>query len=369
MIGVMASTVSVRDDEGKVQGRLRRLKGGRTMSSTYRWLALSSVLAVALAGSQCLPLPSDARTIGVTPVVDVAEASGGGRIAFASDRNDGKAQIFIMNADGTNPVQVTQGPDEHLWPALRPDGGLMASMCLASQNASDVCVFEPDGTHETRLTTSGKAVFPSWSPDGRQLAFTDGFDQNSSTVSGDIYVMDGDGSNVTQLTYTHADAFPAWSPDGKLIAFSSARDGGRSGIYVMNADGVHQQKLTQGHPQDFAPAWSPDGRRIAFFSSPDLKKLVGDIYVMTAAGKNPTQLTHTDKAALPAWAPDDRRIVFTALVDDHSEIDVMNADGSHLTRLTKGQATDAGAAWEPIAGGPPSDGGSTQSSPSHRPSK
>ena len=94
--------------------------------------------------------------------------------------------------------------------------------------------------------------------------------------NGEIYVMDADGGNQQRLTNNpDRDFQPSWSPDGKRIAFVSNRDGlmGAFGItdeiYVMDADGGNQQRLTEDPGDDGSPSWSPDGKRIAFESFRD----------------------------------------------------------------------------------------------------
>jgi dipeptidyl aminopeptidase/acylaminoacyl peptidase len=110
-----------------------------------------------------------------------------------------------------------------------------------------------DGTGQTRLTEQlGVDAFPSWSPDGMQIAFHSERDGNS-----EIYVMDADGSNQVRLTNDLAgDSTPAWSPDGTKIAFQSGREGGVD-IFLMNPDGSDQMNITNTPFADVDPDWQP----------------------------------------------------------------------------------------------------------------
>ena len=172
-----------------------------------------------------------------------------------------------------------------------------------------------------------------------QIAFVSERDGNS-----EIYVMNADGSNQTRLTHNRAyDADPTWSPDGRRIAFVSNRDG-NSEIYVMDADGSNQIRLTYTTGSD-SPAWSPDGHRIAF-------RLEGDssgIYVMDADGNNQTRL-FSDWAFAPAWSPDGRRITFNGYgcgnPDHNSCVYVIDTDGNNKTSLATITARSA-VIWSP----------------------
>jgi len=128
------------------------------------------------------------------------------RIAFASVHDD-NYEIYVMNADGSNQIRLTDNP-----------------------------------AHDIGFT---------WSPDGRKIAFTSDRDGNYA-----IYVMNADGSNQTCLTNNQANnGSPAWSPDGNEIAFASDHDG-KAEIYVMNADGSDQTRLTDNPASDYNPTWS-----------------------------------------------------------------------------------------------------------------
>ena len=122
-----------------------------------------------------------------------------------------------------------------------------------------------------RLTDDPAADWsPSFSPDGRHLAFMSERDGNQ-----EIYVMGFDGSNPTRLTHHLAGDFsPSFSPNGRHIAFVSYRDGNFE-IYVMGSDGSNPTRLTHHPADDGSPSFSPDGRHIVFGSDRD-----GEIYVM-----------------------------------------------------------------------------------------
>ena len=171
-------------------------------------------------------------------------------------------------------------------------------------------------------TASARDGSPSWSPDGLRIAFYSDRDGNS-----EIYVMDADGSNQRRLTDTAADeGYPSWSPDGKTIAFDSDRDGNFE-IYVMNADGTVPRRLTSSPARDVSASWSPDGKQIAFMSDRDGGF---DVYVMNADGSNPARRTTTGTAWFPVWSPDGTKLAFHVGRDVH----VTQPDGSQLTRLT-----------------------------------
>jgi len=254
-------------------------------------------------------------------------------IAFTSDR-DGSAGIYRINPDGSGEIRLAKGSA----PSWSPDGSQIAFVDFVDSRP-EIFVMNADGSAPLRLTDN-RDVSPSWSPDGRQIAFMSSRDGNA-----EIYVMNRDGSAVTRLTTNSAlDDEPSWSPDGRQIAFTSNRDGNDE-IYVMNADGSSQTRLTNSPTTDRSPTWSPDGQRIAFASDPGFNF---DIYAMNLDGSALTRLTNSSSIELePSWSPDGQQIAFMSFRDGNHEIYVMNADGSAQTRLTNNPATDQGPAWSP----------------------
>ena len=182
--------------------------------------------------------------------------------------------------------------------------------------------------------------------DGR-IAFSTNRDGNY-----EVYVMNADGSGQTRLTNEAASDFagpgsPVWSPDGSKIAFKTARHGNWE-VNVMNADGSGQTRLTNHPDIDIYPAWSPDGKRIAFQSWRDGG--APEVYVMNADGSGQTRLTNNSVFdGSPAWSPDGTKIAFASARgwNLNVEVYVMNADGSAQTNLTNHTAADRPPAWSP----------------------
>ncbi len=238
------------------------------------------------------------------------------RIAFESTRSrHWIAEIYMMNPDGGQIRQLTDEPKYDGEPAWSPDGRRITFMSYRDLKQipergvirGEIYVMNADGTNPINLTRSVEKAegVSTWSPDGKQIAFTSAELFNGHTlVNSDIFVMEADGGDPINITNHDAlDQTPDWSPDGNRIAFTSDRDGNIE-IYVMNADGTNPINLTNHPAEDNRSSWSPDGTRIAFDSNRD-----GDgnleIYVMNADGANPINITNApDVLDLnPSWGP------------------------------------------------------------------
>lgn len=282
-------------------------------------------------------------------------------IAFTSTRS-GNSEIYRMNSDGKRVRKLTEHPKYDGGAAWSPDGQQITFISFRDLNRievggivlGEIYMMNADGQNPINLTQSVEKpdLGSSWSPDGKQIAFgsSELFVQEDIFRS-DIWVMDVDGGNSHNLTKHDAqDVAPAWSPNGNWIAFSSDRDGNRE-IYVMDSDGANPINLTNHPARDGGPAWEPDGKLIAFTSDRDKKDEADkniEIYVMNSDGTNPINLTnHPAEDKRPSWSPDGTRIAFSSNRDVNREVYVMNADGTNLINLTNHPAWDGHPSWGP----------------------
>jgi Tol biopolymer transport system component len=227
-----------------------------------------------------------------------AWSADGKKIVFQNDADDADEfgrDLWVMDANGRNRVNITNTPNVDEWqPAWFPSGKKIAYRAAGIE----VLTLNAKGkaTKTTRLTSDGAE--PAISPNGKKIAFASHRDGDA-----EIYVMrsdipEGPNNRPGKLTdnATYSDSQPDWSPDGSRIVYSSARGGNWEDIFVMRADGSGKKNLTRNPARDQHPVFSPDGRWVAFDSDRNLWKMRID-------GTRLTQLTSDDENLQPDWQP------------------------------------------------------------------
>ena len=268
-------------------------------------------------------------------------------IAFSSDRalppqaelgdfDTRRLDLYLMDARGMHLRRLTKNYLTDVFPAVSRDGKHIA-FTRDIRGYGQVFVLDlRDGAVHMLTHAHANSGLPAWSPDGNLIAFAT--DRKSPREGDEIWVMNADGSAqqpVTRTLPSTNDGWPSWAPDGKRIAFAreTAAD---SAIYAVNLDGSNLERLTrQKQSLDTQPAWSPSGKEIVYES--DLFMLPGQLFAMHTDGSGRRQLTDPSVGASsrPSWSWDGKRIVFMASRDHHTDVWVMNADGSGQVQLTR----------------------------------
>ena len=254
-------------------------------------------------------------------------------------------------------------------PAIDPTSGEVAT----SEAFARLVASRPDGTRKRvifdlagadRYRGPDSAWGPSWSKDGRWLAFAVGPPFASGNADVDIWKIRGDGRDAMNLTPDSEanDALPDFSPDGRRIVFRSMRDGNAE-IYVMNADGAGVHRLTRHEATDTMPAFSSAGDRVAFTSFRD-----GNFELYTVAvdedGRpgRPERLTRNPGHDMhPRFSPDDEWVLFTSQRGEfndelpllrvvfqpqpYGELHAIRLADKTVVRLTHNKWEDGPTAW------------------------
>ena len=313
----------------------------------------------------------------VAPSAQAAFPGANGRINFSSDAGSatGNGDVYDMRSDGSGQRNLTNNPAEDFYGHYSPDGRRIAFTSFRDagdaqddvRNHAELYVMDADGSHQRRITFNQlPEKNPSWSPDGKHLVFWRS--ARITTVGdelppGDLWIVNletGQTRSLFKKPMSDEDV-PQWSPDGGRIAFDSAGEFGGEfvvDIYTIRPDGRDLRLLTRTSEDfDYSPNYSPDGRRITFTREHDGN---GDIFVMSADGSHPIQLTDDIRYEWEScFSPDGRFIAYTSEVGGAPfpgepgffffDIFVMRADGSAQTRLTKTPAIDeVRPDWQPL---------------------
>jgi Tol biopolymer transport system component len=311
------------------------------------------------------PSPTDTPTPepSATPTVAGTPLGGGPRIAFISDRDGQRFQIYTMNPDGSDVQQIT---------------------------------FDPVDKWNPRWTFNGTQL--AWSPDGSKLLYVA---QAADSFNGlDLWMINADGTNPIDLTAVDAgrpagdDYHPTWCNDG-TIAFTSLRTGGVPQLFTLMLDDPRPRNNSaqRNSPREYDVSFFSDCKRMIFVTTvngvPELWRFFPDIssyrpfsrdLPLNASAEDPAvspdgkyvaytrraqdgnevilisventlsivQLTNTRNNAAPDWSPDGTHLVFVSKRDGNPEIYRMLAGGQDQVNLTNDPATDTDPAWQPM---------------------
>jgi len=252
----------------------------------------------------------------------------------------GTGQVWIMNADGSNQRQLTFD-GRNASPAWSPDGKTIAFNSTRT-GICEIWLMDADGSNQRQITFNQP----------EEPGPFDNFIKIELHMHG-LYSPEATGP---------INVFPTWSPDGKKIAFCSIRKDSYA-IWVMDSDGKNLSMLTRPenheHPQSNCPSWSPKGDKIAYFHGINVGP--GSIWVINADGSNPRQVSDEPEGAIcdePSWSADGSKILYSSTRRDvrngvQSAVWIANPDGTEQRPFIKDCIPGFNrTSWRPLSAPP-----------------
>jgi TolB protein len=274
-------------------------------------------------------------------------------ITFLSDR-DGNRSIYVMNDDGSDVRRLTDTPFKMSNPTWSPDGRQIAFMMDIETDPQkwqqyDVFVMNADGSRQRNLTEHPALDgLPSWSPDGKYIAFISG---RAAHATSEIFVMELASRNVEKITKLAYVTSVSWSPDGKAFAYEFITPGAGRHIYIMDANGRRERPLLRrprhgvfgGTLLSFDPQWSPDGKHILYTESefaPGKGRVANSILIVNTNTRHIEVLDTPKKWRIEGacWADNGDAILFAAV--RNGLVNKSNIFNIYKYQLSNGQITN-----------------------------
>jgi len=266
------------------------------------------------------------------------------RTRFNGGAPYGKTGAFIVNLATRKEVALVPIMDTPQW---SPDGKRIAYSVASSGTESDLYVVNADGSGVLQLTNQpGLESQPTWTPDSRSIAYMHsvvGGSVDPSSIG--LSVVNADGSGNRLIPTSKAPENVAWSLDGKRVAFDDGID-----VWVMNSDGTQQIKITAACPDGNAcadpyfrnPSWSPDGQKLAYST-------YSALVIANSDGSSPTRVNLRQFNGAKRWSPDGSRILFGAIQAEDPywpSLFIVDRAGTNLQQISHGENVFSGY-WLP----------------------
>lgn len=314
--------------------------------------------------------PSETPTLEPTSTEKPELIGGSGMVAFASDRGeDGIVQIWTMRvvrdtqgevqAEALTQITFDEGDKDQ--PVWSPDGSQIAYVAPGGgSNGLDIWIMDADGSSQVNLTQkAGDEFGPAWMPDGSLIAFTHHLRDVGSTPIYALTWIKPDGTDRSRLSTDFVEWDPTFSPDGQYMLyvisasshdylyFRSAVDG------FTTPRGFDLRALFGEFGQVSDPAWAPMGDQFAYTRHDGSRETVVLVTYGAMLPNGMTQpkeypLTDSGKDTDPAWSPDVHWLAFTSTRDGNPEIYLMPTTGRPQINLTESGGVDRSPDWLPL---------------------